>query len=305
MPSTASVTTSSGTVTANKGDFITFSGAEYFWSGSAWLGLGKVDSVEFAGTALTINNGTASITKAAALTALNVEDGAQVNVIETVKIGGTALTPDANKAVDIDNIIINGGSATARTGFDVDETGGSSGHADTRFTLEDGTVETHDITGTLDRQWMVDNGYWDDTDYEWLKTITQADIGNTVTSIGNSAFDGCNGFTSVTIPGTVTSIGNSAFDGCNGLTSVTIPDSVTSIGMYAFSSRSLTSVTFNSFTKNQVKSMTTENNIFGDSFIDPNTGEPITKSFTAVCTDGAMTINFSADDPATITFTDL
>lgn len=31
-------------------------------------------------------------------------------------------------------------------------TGGStpSGHPETRFTLEDGTVETHNITGTLD-----------------------------------------------------------------------------------------------------------------------------------------------------------
>ena len=32
----------------------------------------------------------------------SVETWAQVNVIETVKVNGTALTPDANKAVDID-----------------------------------------------------------------------------------------------------------------------------------------------------------------------------------------------------------
>ena len=38
----------------------------------------------------------------------------------------------------------------------------------------------------------------------------------------------------VTIPNSVTSIGNSAFRGCSGLTSVTIPNSVTSIGEYAF-----------------------------------------------------------------------
>ena len=31
-----------------------------------------------------------------------IETGAQVNIIETVKVDGTALTPDANKAVDID-----------------------------------------------------------------------------------------------------------------------------------------------------------------------------------------------------------
>jgi hypothetical protein len=38
----------------------------------------------------------------------------------------------------------------------------------------------------------------------------------------------------VTIPSGVTSIGDSAFSGCTGLTSVTIPDSATSIGGYAF-----------------------------------------------------------------------
>ena len=52
--------------------------------------------------------------------------------------------------------------------------------------------------------------------------------------VGESAFEGCNGLTSVTIPSSVTSIGDRAFAICGGLTSVTIPSSVTSIGTYAF-----------------------------------------------------------------------
>ena len=69
-------------------------------------------------------------------------------------------------------------------------------------------------------------------------------IRNGVTSIGDGAFKGCTGLTSVTIPDSVTSIGNGAFDSCTRLTSITIPDSVTSIGDSAFHGcTGLTSIT--------------------------------------------------------------
>ena len=65
-----------------------------------------------------------------------------------------------------------------------------------------------------------------------------------VTRIGDYAFSGCRGLTSVSIPSTVTDMGEYAFYSCSSLTSVAIPSSVTSIGDYAFSSCSrLTSVT--------------------------------------------------------------
>lgn len=54
-----------------------------------------------------------------------------------------------------------------------------------------------------------------------------------VTSIGDSAFFGCRGLTSITIPDSVTDIGWNAFFDCK-FTSVTIPNSVTSIDRSAF-----------------------------------------------------------------------
>lgn len=135
--------------------------------------------------------------------------------------------------------ILNGGDITIGSGGSA-----PAGHPETRFTLQGGTVETANITGTLDQQWMIANGYFDDNEWSWLKNITQVDIGNTVTSIGEGAFHECDGLTSVTIPNSVTSIGLDAFNGCSSLTSINIPDTVTSIGGDAFDScSSLTSMT--------------------------------------------------------------
>ena len=66
------------------------------------------------------------------------------------------------------------------------------------------------------------------------KAIGEIIISNSATSIGENAFSGCTGLTSITIPNSVTSIGENAFSGCTGLTSITIPNSVTSIGQNAF-----------------------------------------------------------------------
>ena len=64
-----------------------------------------------------------------------------------------------------------------------------------------------------------------------LKSIV---IPKGVTSIGGGAFRHCTGLADVSIPDGVTSIGDSAFLGCNGLRKVVIPGSVTSIGDFAF-----------------------------------------------------------------------
>ena len=62
--------------------------------------------------------------------------------------------------------------------------------------------------------------------------------------LGDGAFSGCSGLTSLTLPSSVTWIGWDAFTGCSGLTSLTIPSGVTWIGYYAFEGCSgLTSLT--------------------------------------------------------------
>ena len=74
--------------------------------------------------------------------------------------------------------------------------------------------------------------------------LTSIAIPSSVTSIGSAAFSGCSSLTSITISESVTSIGASAFSNCSSLTSIIIPSSVTSIGNYAFGGcSSLTSIT--------------------------------------------------------------
>jgi len=65
-------------------------------------------------------------------------------------------------------------------------------------------------------------------------SMTKVVIGTNVTSIGGGAFWQCNSLTNVALPNCVTNIGSGAFAYCFSLTSVTIPDSVPSIGASEF-----------------------------------------------------------------------
>ncbi len=111
--------------------------------------------------------------------------------------------------------------------------------ANLTWDLTDGVL-TISGTGAMTDWYSSSYAPW----YSYSSSIKEVSIGNSVTSIGNYAFQSCKSLTSVTIPNSVTSIGEFAFEYCTSLTSVTIPNSVTSIGSSAFYyCTSLTSVT--------------------------------------------------------------
>ena len=74
--------------------------------------------------------------------------------------------------------------------------------------------------------------YWDNETDQGVEEL-EVTMGSNVETIGVNAFLGCSKLQSITLPSTLTTIGNSAFKG-TGLTSITIPASVTSIGDCAF-----------------------------------------------------------------------
>ena len=81
-------------------------------------------------------------------------------------------------------------------------------------------------------EWVTRIG---DSAFEDCNGLTSIEIPNSVTSIGYNAFYNCTGLTSIVIPSSVTSVDYGAFAGCTGLTSIEIGNSVTSIAGNAFS----------------------------------------------------------------------
>lgn len=71
--------------------------------------------------------------------------------------------------------------------------------------------------------------------FESCVNLTDITIPNGVNFIDDYAFYKCSGLTDLTLPNTVVSLGECVFEGCSSLKSVTIPNSITTISWSAFS----------------------------------------------------------------------
>ena len=70
--------------------------------------------------------------------------------------------------------------------------------------------------------------------FDGFTNLTSFTIPKNITSIGEYAFANCTGLTSLTIPTWISTINAGTFQNCTGLKSIVIPNNVTSIGNFAF-----------------------------------------------------------------------
>lgn len=97
------------------------------------------------------------------------------------------------------------------------------------------TVTYNDITYTV-------TAIGDDAFYG-SSGMTSIQLPNTIKIINFCAFDNCSGFSEIVIPDSVTKIDDSAFNGCRKLARISLPEGLTYIGTYAFSNCSFTEIT--------------------------------------------------------------
>ena len=120
---------------------------EYIYGGSGWREVGDEGLYVQKSTTIAGVDLQDSITKSELLTALNVADGAQVNVLEGVQLNGTDLTIDSNKKVNLtvatgstDGSIAIGGTDYTPKNLKTVATSGSA--SDVTYTKEDTTTES-------------------------------------------------------------------------------------------------------------------------------------------------------------------
>ncbi len=161
--------------------------------------------------------------------------------VEGIEDDNTENGEDVSEETDTDE-------KTLKEGEKATDSGTVSG------TLDNGvTWELTDGVLTISGNGAITNVGWNDKDIRKViigegvteigafifydcEGLTRVDISDSVTKIGDSAFQGCISLKELAIPSGVTEIGDGAFYGCLGLIRVDIPNSVTKIGDSAFDS---------------------------------------------------------------------
>lgn len=89
-----------------EGRIVLFNKFIQFYDGAKWVVLGDPASLEALGTRVTTVEGKVTTLEGKVKTLedkmATIEENAEVNIIETVKVNGTALEPDSSRAVNID-----------------------------------------------------------------------------------------------------------------------------------------------------------------------------------------------------------
>ncbi|MCD8117812.1 MAG: leucine-rich repeat domain-containing protein [Oscillospiraceae bacterium] len=127
---------------------------------------------------------------------------------------------------------------------DNQETMETSSNGQTLTATASGDGWTLDEDGVLTISSDTGMSSWASSRSTYASDVKSVVIEASVTTIGNDAFRGCTGLTTITILDGVTTIGGYAFYDCTSLTNVTLGSGITEIPAYTFSGcTSLTSVT--------------------------------------------------------------
>ncbi len=195
----------------------------------AFSGCSKLASLELPDSITSIAN--AAFMHCECLTSVTIPAG--VTDVETRVFDGCALLETVTIPAGVTSIDARAfADCGALQEFIVAEENADYKAVDGLLLSRDGKTLVHGVGGDV----VIPDGVETigDNAFDGLVGLTSVVIPDSVTKIGEAAFSGCDLLASVVIPSGMTDIGDWAFYKCDALTQVIVPASVTTIGDYAF-----------------------------------------------------------------------